>query len=314
MKKISIFLIIFTKLAFGGYTEDGLAALESGDHEKAILFFDKGCRNKEDYSCENMGHYYRFGIIVNMDFERSKEYYIKACNLGWDNGCMLEEDMKTRPSADQVKQALSLEFKKSIEFLTKYCSAGNIISCEALAEELINSKNLKNATYVIARGCNLGSEKLCKFVEKIASNTISELDQKKHTQKDTKYAHRFYRDSLKNIVIDPTFNLMWQDDYVSVKKDLQSAKLYCENLSYAGYTDWRLPSVNELISIIDYDKKENIIINSAFKYIANNEDPAYWSSTMLIGSSSYAWHVKFGSGSVRNAGDISNSNYVRCVR
>ena len=48
------------------------------------------------------------------------------------------------------------------------------------------------------------------------------------------------------VVKDDTTGLMWQKTYTIVS--WQNALSYCENLDYAGFTDWRLPNTNELAS------------------------------------------------------------------
>ena len=54
-------------------------------------------------------------------------------------------------------------------------------------------------------------------------------------------------------VIDTTTGLIWQKTYV---EDItwQDALYYCENLEYAGETDWRMPNMNELHTLFNYDK------------------------------------------------------------
>ena len=46
------------------------------------------------------------------------------------------------------------------------------------------------------------------------------------------------------IVTDTTTGLVWQKSYIS--KTWQEALTYCENIEYAGFSDWRLPNRNEL--------------------------------------------------------------------
>ena len=58
-----------------------------------------------------------------------------------------------------------------------------------------------------------------------------------------------------DIVRDSASGLIWQKSYVE-NKDWKHALSYCENLEYAGYSDWRLPNQNELASILNYDKEE----------------------------------------------------------
>lgn len=127
----------------------------------------------------------------------------------------------------------------------------------------------------------------------------------------TAYMSKFYRDEAKGVVIDPTFKLMWEDGDKVYIDDYKGAKSYCEKLSYAGYSDWRLPTIKELQSIVD-DSKHSPALNRAFKYY-NADNTYYWSSTIFAKNSSTAWHVDFSGGyTVRD--DLSLSNCVRCVR
>ena len=78
---------------------------------------------------------------------------------------------------------------------------------------------------------------------------------------------------------------------------------------YANYTDWRLPNVKELVSIVDYSRY-NPSINMA--YFPNTKISYYWSST-TIGSNSRAWFVYFSNGYMVDY-DKTDEEYVRCVR
>jgi len=117
------------------------------------------------------------------------------------------------------------------------------------------------------------------------------------------------------VVSDATTNLEWQDDYSdnnnSIKKTTwQNAIDYCENLTLNTQNDWRLPTKNELISILDYNKN-NPSINEKFKNTPSND--SYWSSTTIQFYHSGAWIVYFGHGNTDRA-QKKASYYVRCVR
>ena len=47
---------------------------------------------------------------------------------------------------------------------------------------------------------------------------------------------------------------MWTKDAQQIQgtQKWQDALNSCKNLDFAGYTDWRLPNVRELLSLIDY--------------------------------------------------------------
>ena len=102
-------------------------------------------------------------------------------------------------------------------------------------------------------------------------------------------------------------NLMWQDDE-TVLKDWQGALDYCQNLNLAGHSDWRLPSFDELRTIVD--KNNHPAIKSEFK---NTDSDGYWSSTPYADDSNDAWSIYVGYGNENN--DDKNLNHgVRCVR
>ena len=53
------------------------------------------------------------------------------------------------------------------------------------------------------------------------------------------------------VVTDTTTGFIWMFISSIPSGNLQYALDFCESLNYAGYTDWRLPNINELISIHD---------------------------------------------------------------
>lgn len=55
------------------------------------------------------------------------------------------------------------------------------------------------------------------------------------------------------VVLDRATNLIWNINRINNLKWVE-ALAYCENMEYAGFTDWRLPNRNEMISIINYNK------------------------------------------------------------
>ncbi|MBO4769982.1 MAG: DUF1566 domain-containing protein [Clostridia bacterium] len=71
------------------------------------------------------------------------------------------------------------------------------------------------------------------------------------------------------VVIDSVTGLMWQKGFTKMENERwENALSYCENLTYAGYSDWRLPNKNELVSLISYDKDDpfSILFNIPDEY------------------------------------------------
>ena len=121
----------------------------------------------------------------------------------------------------------------------------------------------------------------------------------------------YTRDDNLEVVIDNSTGLMWQDnsDAKEIKKDWQGAIDYCEDLTFASFSDWRLPTRMELKSIVDYGRY-NPAIDSTFQ---NIQSSYYWSSSRNVSNTDSAWLVDFYDGN-GNWGHKSGSNYVRCVR
>ena len=113
-------------------------------------------------------------------------------------------------------------------------------------------------------------------------------------------------------VTDRATNLVWQRQEVDDNdyKSWYEAWDYCADLNLGGKTDWRLPSAEELISIVYYGTFDPAINSSVFWY---TKSLYYWSATTDAGNSTWAWSVGFFSGS--GYYDIKSSGkYVRCVR
>lgn len=117
---------------------------------------------------------------------------------------------------------------------------------------------------------------------------------------------RFAKESLadSDVVRDENTGLMWE--IKSDKADafnnrdrlftLQEAQAYIAELnrsSYNGFTDWRLPNLQELRSIVNYTDRIPAIDTALFPDTA----PAfYWSSQPYMPDSSLYWGIYFGYG------------------
>ena len=114
------------------------------------------------------------------------------------------------------------------------------------------------------------------------------------------------------VVIDSVSRLEWQDDgtydggYRDRKWEFDID--YCENLELDG-GGWRLPNINELISIVD-DTQYRPAISPVFQYLSFME---YWSSTSYSLGGMAAWGISFSSGSIFYR-DKDEDYCVMCVR
>jgi len=113
-----------------------------------------------------------------------------------------------------------------------------------------------------------------------------------------------------NIVTDTKHNVMWQDnqEVTEYLETFTTAEVYCETMVLNGYTDWRVPSIYELISIIDVN--ENNAINKKFKFINPN---IYNTNTTFLENDEDFMTVDFSSGIILKEKKM-NENYIRCIR
>jgi len=129
------------------------------------------------------------------------------------------------------------------------------------------------------------------------------------------YGKNDFKDNGDGTIKDRATGLMWMKvDSGTLragknkdgKMNWQEALAWAENLEYAGYSDWRLPNVKELQSIVDYIRSP-VTTNSAAidpifqttSFIAENgqkDYPFYWSGTTHAGLSraSTAAYIAFG--------------------
>lgn len=132
----------------------------------------------------------------------------------------------------------------------------------------------------------------------------------------------YSRDNTQETVYDDETGLTWQNDDVSgtswnsysfsdVAPDLNwtEAIEYCEALSHGGADDWRLPSINELLSITDLSAYSPAIDSTFQKTVSGG----YWSSTTYARDTSSAWGVDFDNGN-DHVNEKTGNLYVRCVR
>ena len=120
-----------------------------------------------------------------------------------------------------------------------------------------------------------------------------------------------FTDLGNGIVRDNVTGLEWQSDTAPGVYLWDDAKTYCDNLTLGGYSDWRLPTIKELSTIVDWSRY-NPAIN--INYFPDTQVYACWSSTVVIFNPSHAWVIDFSSGIFSSGRMVEISTYVRAVR
>ena len=158
-------------------------------------------------------------------------------------------------------------------------------------------------------------------------------------QSDTDKQAGKYIDNQDDTITDCSTNLMWKK-YSEGQRTIACGKGMVrqytwdnavrrfKQASFAGYNNWRLPTIDELRSLVYCDKKEPLIEKSNWlsttdnvclkpsinnKVFPNTSPTKYWSSSTFYNKEEYAWSLDFDSGT-----DEENLKYynasVRLVR
>ncbi|MCE9599019.1 MAG: DUF1566 domain-containing protein [Spirochaetia bacterium] len=94
--------------------------------------------------------------------------------------------------------------------------------------------------------------------------------------------------------------------------DQANALNYCEAMNYGGFTDWRLPSIRELSSIVDVTIAASPVLDpTAFP---GSPTGTFWTSTIDVTNPLNAYTVDFSDGSGGPITRTATIGDVRCVR
>ena len=128
-------------------------------------------------------------------------------------------------------------------------------------------------------------------------------------------AHAGFVHNGNGTVTDSSTGLIWQQDTARDGEGncdtmtWQEALAYCEALNLGGHTDWRLPTIKELGSLVDLSRYLPSINTT---YFPNTVLSFYWSSTTIARGMDHAWGVQFDDGADL-VDSKSDSGYVRAV-
>ncbi|MES9991942.1 MAG: DUF1566 domain-containing protein [Candidatus Thiodiazotropha sp.] len=106
------------------------------------------------------------------------------------------------------------------------------------------------------------------------------------------WGDNLFQDNRNGTVSDAAVNLMWQQADDGQPRDWYQALAYCEGLNLAGHSDWRLPNIKELQTLVDYRYNTPAIDANLFK----QQDKAgwFWSSTTHGENPAMANYICFG--------------------
>jgi hypothetical protein len=120
-----------------------------------------------------------------------------------------------------------------------------------------------------------------------------------------------YDTSADGVVADNITGLMWERSASASTFTQSQANEYCASEKTGGFSDWRVPTVVELVSLVDYSESSPSIDPVAFP--GTPQLAYFWTSTPFAGNGSNAWVVYFYYGHTYYK-SVANTYNVRCVR
>ena len=125
-------------------------------------------------------------------------------------------------------------------------------------------------------------------------------------------AAAWFQDNGNGTVTDSETGLVWEQvegENGSGAVSWEDGLAYCEDLDRGGMSDWRLPGIRELESLVD-ENRYDPAADGVFGYGSLNT----WSSTTYSLSPTQVWYVGFESGTVSYGNKDTAGLYARCVR
>lgn len=169
---------------------------------------------------------------------------------------------------ETASAACKQDYCKGIEHSTGECAAikdsGYFCVCENGFAWDVNNKKCTEIPRVFGRICTGITE----CTNEAGSTKCPEKGEPFYGQ-DAQYAELGFcipqsfsingTDDEEKTVIDNSTGLEWQQTIAGEVLSVEENKNYCENLEYAGFSDWRIPKATEMFALLDLSQGEFLI-------------------------------------------------------
>ncbi len=119
-----------------------------------------------------------------------------------------------------------------------------------------------------------------------------------------------YVDNSDGTVTDKSSGLVWQQPHEHELRTWEQAVNYCDELTLGNNSNWRLPEVKELETLLDKNRFAPTINR---QYFSDTLSAFFWTASTDKDQTDQAWIVGFNGGHVISE-HKGLKNYVRCVR
>jgi len=111
-------------------------------------------------------------------------------------------------------------------------------------------------------------------------------------------------------ITDAQTQRLWQEGASGSGLSWVQAKAYCQSLTLANQGDWRLPTMAELSTLLDFAKN---MPAAAAAFAPTTTNDAYWTAGTLKWTTTTGWALLFSNGAAY-AYDATKTGRARCVR
>lgn len=189
--------------------------------------------------------------------------------------------------------------------------------------QLVHEMKSSTVTPLVAKFHKLARSKQKWVDEAHAARVLAQIEAENRQFQRNKATHAGYVDHGDGTVSEPKTQLMWMQ-CAEGQEGLQCERQVLQypwemamripthlNLrgGFAGYSDWRLPTLLELQSLVRTDQRPTICAEA----FTNAPEALFWSSTLVSEGGREACNVYFGTGS-QGTNDRDNAYAVRLVR
>jgi hypothetical protein len=259
--------------------EEGIVAYEDGDYDDAIFNLEMAKIQLHEDDKENMWKTHLFlglSYLLLGDADGSRNEFINAKKI---------EKSKV-PDVHKYSPRIVKLFKEAREVKTSVIPKTKLRSTPT---ENLSDKSVKAML------------KYKDFYHYIWNDSASGF-------------HNDYKlQNVGKVVYDRASGLMWQDSGSNKRMKYKNAKVYITKLNsdrFAGYNDWRLPTLEEAMSLMEpFKKNGDLYVDSVF------DSKQIWIWTSDLNGASRAWVVNFNYGGCYYYSNLFYSDYyVRAVR